>query len=259
MVQSSGDTKLEAQPSSNLELWNAVVETDEKFTKKFQRGGGFSGTAINSTYLVRKATELWGPMGSTWGVEVISEGLMQGAPMIADDYEEEYDYEDGKQIVTKTSRRSTVIGHEQIHYIRIRLRYPGGFVEHFGQTTFVGKNKHGFFTDEEAPKKSLTDAIGKALSMLGFGGDIFLGLFDDSKYINDKRARAEEEAKAEEAKAKAAAAVQPKVTADELTKAKDLLKACKTVEDLRRVYASLNDPLKAATKEYSQALAKGLE
>jgi hypothetical protein len=53
---------------------------------------------------------------------------------------------------------------------------------HFGQTTFVGSNKYGPFTDEEAPKKSLTDATTKALSMLGFGGDIFTGLYDDEDY-----------------------------------------------------------------------------
>lgn len=256
---------MDAKTSSNLELWNSVFETDEKYTKKFTRGGGFSGTAINSTYLIHKATSLWGPMGGLWGVDVVSEGVMNGAPLVAEDFSEEYDTDgDGKQIVVKTQRTSVVIGHEQIHYVRIRLRHPQGCVEHFGQTTFVGKNKHGFFTDEEAPKKSLTDAIGKALSMLGFGGDVFLGLFDDSKYINDKRARAEEDAKAEDAKAaakaKAAAVVaSAKVTAAELVSAKQMLKECRSVEDLRRVYSSLNDALKEATREYSQALAKGME
>lgn len=52
---------------------------------------------------------------------------------------------------------------------------------------------------------------------------------------------------------------EPKVTAEELQKAKDMLADCETVEDLRKVYAALNEPLKAATKEYSQALAKGLQ
>ena len=51
----------------------------------------------------------------------------------------------------------------------VHARWNQGEVTHFGQTTFVGANKHGLFTDEEAPKKSLTDATNKALSMLGFG------------------------------------------------------------------------------------------
>lgn len=50
----------------------------------------------------------------------------------------------------------------------------------------------------------------------------------------------------------------PKVTADELVQAKELLANAESVDDLRKVFATLNAPLQAATKEYAQALAKGL-
>lgn len=143
--------------SDNLKLWQSVEKTDPKYTKAFTKGGGFSGTAINATYLIRKATELWGPMGSTWGPEVVDDKYVPGG--------------DG-----------TII-----HVLRINLRYPQGSVPSFGQTTFVGKNKNGLFTDEEAPKKSLTDATTKALSWLGFSADVFLGLYDDNKYVNDRK------------------------------------------------------------------------
>jgi hypothetical protein len=36
--------------------------------------------------------------------------------------------------------------------------------------------------DEDAPKKSVTDAMVKALSFIGFAGDIFSGIWDDWKY-----------------------------------------------------------------------------
>jgi hypothetical protein len=140
-----------------LKLWKSVEKTDPKYTKPFTKGGGFSGTAINATYLIRKATELWGPMGNGWGPIVVDEKYVNGA--------------DG-----------TII-----HVLRIDLLHPHGKVPSFGQTTFVGKNKHGLFTDEEAPKKSLTDAITKGLSMLGFSADVFLGLYDDNKYVNDRK------------------------------------------------------------------------
>lgn len=51
----------------------------------------------------------------------------------------------------------------------------------------------------------------------------------------------------------------PTVTAIELVQAKDLLANCESVDDLRKAYDALNDPLKKATKEYAQALAKGLQ
>lgn len=144
--------------NDNLKLWQAVEKTDPKYTKAFSKAGGFSGTAINATYLLRKATEQWGPIGGTWGPIVEDEKYVDGA-------------------------EGTII-----HVLRIRFRHPGGEFHAYGQTTFVGKNKNGAFTDEEAPKKSLTDAITKSLAMLGFSADVFLGLYDDNKYVNDLRA-----------------------------------------------------------------------
>lgn len=248
-----------------LDLWNAVQATDPNHTKQFTRGGGFSGTAINHTYQIRKATEMWGPMGGNWRVEIVEQGLMQGSPLVQEDFTEEfdrlYDNEDKPfDFLKRKTVANKVIGHEQIHYVRIKLHYPAGnttgVVEHFGQTTFVGQNKRGFFTDEEAPKKSLTDAIGKALSMLGFSADVFLGMFDDSKYVNDARKRAEEKTEKE---IKAKTAPEPTTTATALVKAKEDLAQCKTVDALREAFAALPKELQAATKEYCQALAKGLE
>lgn len=42
--------------------------------------------------------------------------------------------------------------------------------------------------DEDAPKKSVTDALVKCASYLGFAGDIFSGRWDDSKYVAEAAA-----------------------------------------------------------------------
>ena len=65
----------------------------------------------------------------------------------------------------------------------------------------INKNKEGFWDfygpvcsplkmyrktgalDDEAPKKAMTDALTKAFSHLGLCSDIFMGKFDDSKYV----------------------------------------------------------------------------
>ncbi|QYM99300.1 hypothetical protein K1T36_19695 [Pseudomonas protegens] len=47
---------------------------------------------------------------------------------------------------------------------------------------YLYKSKYGATTDGEAPEKSLTDAIKKSLSMLGFSADVFLRMFDDTEY-----------------------------------------------------------------------------
>ena len=189
---------------NNLALWRSVEKTDPQYTKPFSRGGGFRGTAVNGTYLARKATEAFGPMGIGWGLEILDEELMQGAPL-----------GDG--------------AFEQVHKVRVKLWYKlngeRGEVVQFGQTTFVGRNKNGFFTDEEAPKKSLTDAMSKCLSLLGFSADIHLGRFDDNKYVNDLQ---QEFAEKYEAEAKAAA---PKITTEQAAELAALIRETETDED----------------------------
>lgn len=235
--------------SNFLSIWNSVCTTDPRYTKQFTRGGGFSGTAINHTYLIREATKLWGPIGGRWRVEIIQQGLMPGAPLIMD--------ETGPEGVAIPR----VVGNEQIHFVHIRLHYPytddggdehTGTVDHFGQTTFVGTNKRGYFTDEEAPKKSLTDAIGKALSMLGFCADVYLGLFDDNKYVNDRKAEAE---KAGAVQAKVAA----KMDAEEIEKIKRALAQSETVAELKAAYEKIAEEHRPIFKELVTALAKSLK
>lgn len=144
--------------TGTLDLWHAVETTDPHFTKAFTRGGGFKGTATNATYQARKATEMFGPCGLGWGWTVLSEEILEGV--------------DGTKV----------------HKILLRLWYEWqgkrGEIEQFGQTEFSGKRSSGnTYTDEEAPKKSLTDAVSKCLSLLGFSADIHMGLYDDNKYV----------------------------------------------------------------------------
>lgn len=144
---------------SNSAIWDAVCTTDPKYTKNFNRAG-FKGTATNITWLARQATRTFGPCGIGWGTKLLDERYQPG--------------KDG----------------DIIHVIRLQLWYvwngQRGEIEQFGQTTFVGSNKNGAFTDEEAPKKSMSDAMSKCLSLLGFAADIHMGLFDDNKYLDER-------------------------------------------------------------------------
>lgn len=165
-----------SKDNDHLKLWDAVEKTDPKYTKAFNRGGGFKGTATNATWLAKQATRMFGPCGIGWGVDVVDEALHEGAVML--------------------DNKGEVLGREIIHKVRVKFWYrwgdKQGEITQFGQTTFVGKNKYGPFTDEEAPKKSLTDAMGKCLSLLGFAGDIHLGLWDDHKYVAQREAEAQQ-------------------------------------------------------------------
>ncbi len=151
---------------TNTKLWDSVFKTDPAHAKKFTKAGGFSGTAIKPFYLIKKATEVFGVCGIGWGWIEIENQFVAGV----------------------------WLSKVELWYI-----YEGktGKIQQWGQTVMVGKNSKGEFVDEEAPKKAITDAVTKCLSYLGFAGDVHMGRFDDSKYIDE---REKEEAKQKGAK-----------------------------------------------------------
>jgi len=206
----------------NMDIWNKATPIDPKKTKQFTRGGGFKGTSINATYLFMRATEVFGPIGHGWGFSVLEEKMIEGAPLVWKD----------------------VRFREVVHTIRIRFWYTTGedapdeaaSFEGIGQTTMVGLNKNGPYTDEEAPKKSLTDAITKALSMLGFASEIHMGLWDDNKYVNAFD-RAEQDAALAAEMARQQAAVETAIKA--IDEAAERLPDITTKEDFDQIATTL--------------------
>lgn len=152
---------------NNLELWNKLEPTDPAHTKQFNRSGGFSGTAINATYILKRLTETFGPCGRGWRFALDDERVDEGHTLKNGD----------------KARLHIVRGH--LEYMQEGQWYQTS--PQFGQTMLVGENKYGSFTDEEAPKKSITDCISKCAVLLGIGADVHLGLFDDNKYVNQRK------------------------------------------------------------------------
>lgn len=170
-----------AEKGDNMKIWRSVMRTDPRYTKDLA-GAGFEGTSINAEYMIMRATEIFGPIGTGWGFEVLEDRMLPGAPM------SEAIYEDKKFIGNRLLRDGdgTLIT-EQNHSIKIAFWYlkDDGVAERFeayGATKYLYKTKHGITCDGEAQKKSLTDAIKKALSLLGFSADVWLGLYDQAEY-----------------------------------------------------------------------------
>lgn len=202
--------------SGNMELWNSVERTPKEQTKPIT-GKTYKGTSPKPHYIVQKATETFGPCGIGWGF-TISERVEEGAP--------------GDKLH---------IAHVRVWYIWKGSR---GEVEHIGQTMLSGTRKGGFpYTDEDAPKKSVTDGLIKALSMIGFAADIFLGRYDDSKYVSslDDGERAIEKPTTKDADPFA-----PDIAGDIVARinkcaTSDALKAYRNDADFKRAYSGLDD------------------
>lgn len=135
--------------SNNLELWDSVSRTDPKHTKKVNQRGGF--TAIDAHYQVQQATKAFGPVGIGWGYEVQHGTVEAGSILLA-----------SADVIVWHGDRDQAYGPVR------------------GLTAIVNQKGR---VDEDAPKKSLTDALTKALSHLGFSADVFLGKFDDNRYV----------------------------------------------------------------------------
>tara|TARA_R110000823_G_scaffold297511_3_gene417674 strand:- start:8545 stop:9213 length:669 start_codon:yes stop_codon:yes gene_type:complete len=139
--------------TSNTALWDQVFQTDPAFTKFVKVGRGF--TAIDAFYQVKTATQVFGPVGIGWGWttdETYSEGL--------------------------------VIVKMHLWYKHPDSSERSEPVVHFGCKALVGK---GGRINEDAVKSATTDALTKALSYIGFNGDVFMGMFDDNKYVDAQR------------------------------------------------------------------------
>lgn len=137
----------------NLEIWNRFADIDPAFTKPIT-GKPYKGTSPNPHYVIRCLTEMFGPVGQGFGWEVVAEGFQP-------------------------------LGAEVLHWCRIRFWHGDskGF-DAYGQTKAVMIKRDGSaLVDEDAPKKSLTDAITKAASQIGIASNIFLGRWDDSGYV----------------------------------------------------------------------------
>ncbi|MEL0553668.1 hypothetical protein [Raoultella lignicola] len=169
----------------NLALWKRVFKTDERFTKAFTQNGG--GTSINGTYLTMLATREFGLKGSGWGVDILEERFDDGAPITRT-----VKGTDGNNTWELISDGNGGFLTEKHHVIKIRLWYLVNDVRGeeyaYGCTPYIYGSKYGPICDGEAAKKSLTDATKKALSGLGFSGDIFMGLYDNLEYRQKNKA-----------------------------------------------------------------------
>jgi len=168
--------------NNNLELWNKVEKTNPKYTKK-AKIGGMGITAISPQYQIMMVTEQFGPYGKTWGFKNI-----------------ELDY--------------SLIEKYDMVVFKGTFFFPEGEFEIINSIKLYINNAKTMLDDNFA-KKVETDALTKAISKLGFNADIFLGKFDDVRYLEETSKEFEEK---------------------ELGHVKTKISDCKTIDSLRIEY-----------------------
>ena len=134
----------------NLELWRKVEKTNPKYTKQANVGGNKI-TSIAPQYQIMNVTEQFGSYGKTWGFKNI-----------------ELDY--------------TLVPEFNLIVFKAIFFYPDGeFPTINSIKMFIDNAK--LKIDDNFAKKLETDTLTKAISKLGFNADIFMGKFDDTRYL----------------------------------------------------------------------------
>lgn len=144
---------------NNKSLWDSVKVTDPRHVKPIT-GKTYKGDSPKPYWLIERATEVFGPVGIGWGVNVKSQEFMRMGE------------------------------HDVLHHAVVSVWYVwegkrSETFEQMGGTKAAYMSSQGkLIVDEDAGKKSVTDGMVKALSMIGFAGDIFSGQWGDSKYVD---------------------------------------------------------------------------
>lgn len=169
--------KDEAQAPDTLRIWDKVSKTDIDHTKEVSFGRKF--TAIDAHSQIMEATRMFGPVGEGWGY---------------DNVYGELHFQDGRVMAwcDVTMWWSTAGEWEGMPAPGSRKSF--GPVR--GGAVLQALNKDGSWKqpDTDAYKKASTDGLTKLLSHLGFNADVFLGQFDDNKYVQGLKKEKDQEA-----------------------------------------------------------------
>tara|TARA_Y100000593_G_scaffold61990_1_gene114889 strand:- start:1522 stop:2322 length:801 start_codon:yes stop_codon:yes gene_type:complete len=132
----------------NMRLWNAVCETDPKHTKKVNQRGGF--TTIDAMYQIKCMTRQFGVVGVDWGFDFV------------------LSYPPHNCVVAT---------------VKLWQGNREQYVKQCGKARLGSEDR----PNEEAEKAAITDGLTKCASYYGFNADVFLGRFDDNKYVAEMR------------------------------------------------------------------------
>jgi hypothetical protein len=146
-----------------MKIWDALYETDENYIKEVNFGRKFN--AIDPYYQIKKITEVFGPAGFGWWYETeLLSGFNEEDPLV----------------VVK------VKFYYRLPENREQISAP---IEVITSAKRMGKENK---IDIDAYKKATTDALTKAFSIVGCDAGVFMGEYDNNKYVQREGSKAQD-------------------------------------------------------------------
>ena len=144
----------------NLHIWNKLKRPPKSGLKQI-KGGRMSGaTNIEPQWRLKAMTELFGAVGTGWKYEL-------------------------KRVWTETLDKEIAC----FAIIDLFYKTDDGWSEPtpgLGGSMLLKQEKAGLHSDDEGYKKAITDALSVAMKELGVAADIYMGLWNGSKYNDPK-------------------------------------------------------------------------
>ena len=137
-----------------LDLWKRVEKTNPLYTKNANVRGNKI-TSISPQFQIMSVTEEFGIYGETWGFKSL-----------------DFDYSLSKEF--------------GLVVLNAKFFFPKGEFEIKNSISLYTNNERTKI-DNDFAKKIETDTLTKAISKLGFNADIFLGKFDDIRYVEEMK------------------------------------------------------------------------
>ena len=146
---------------NNTYIFNLIKDVPQEAQKKIT-GGRLNGmTDIKPMWRIQTLTEVFGPVGLGWYTTTTKKEIIEGA--------------NGEKIATEDIL--LYVNYKKPFNLKEDLWSKG--IEGSGGSSFVAKEKNGYYTSDECFKMAYTDALSVACRSLGMGASVYWG---DSKY-----------------------------------------------------------------------------
>ena len=133
--------------SDNMRYYEKVRSVPKDALKSFSNGR-FTGTDINPMWRIKMLTEIFGPAGIGWYYDITRQWTETGA--------------NGEVAAFVNINLFVKVGDEWSKPIQGN-----------GGSMLVSQERNGLYTDDEAFKKALTDAISVSCKALGFAANVY--------------------------------------------------------------------------------------
>ena len=141
---------------NNMEVWDKVKQPPPSALKTIQAGRLKGKSDINPQWRYQAMTEQFGTAGVGWGYNIV-------------------------KLWKEECGDGQVMAFAEIN---LWTRVSDNLIPGIGGSMLITKEKEGLHVSDEGYKMAITDALSVAMKMLGIAADVYMGLWDGSKYSN---------------------------------------------------------------------------